>query len=425
MPRKNSLWALPNPVFIYTLVSISMLLLSQVHIRDAQIEEIQQRITLDGILVHLGGVGAYLIGSYWSGLFAGRGGGRQRQWEINAKAFSLVFYACCAISLVVLVVQIRISVQLGDYYAQLMRSISTGAEDPNLRQPTMLGYDEGGLPGYIKMFSFTPLAAAMLLVVREFVGVTNVPGRRRDSSRSFHIALFLSVLTRSLLTLDRGMAMMYILILAYGQALVMRRDHRSVLRLFTNPWVIMGGLTCIALGDAVSELRQGLSLLGVLVQYSSLGLANLSLVLQSNFDHTFGLNTFYVLVFMMKSFGVLGLLPVFVEPEYIWNPAKYLTAYVFIDFGYFYFIFFFVYGWVTSVTYRRVIKCPTPLNAFLLLAIVTSLLGSFSIPPFRSAEWWTCVVIGILAAKTVFRRSPESQRSRPPNLVAKLAPITN
>jgi hypothetical protein len=152
--------------------------------------------------------------------------------------------------------------------------------------------EAGGLPGIIKMFSYLPLAALYIIVARDLIReeqVFNNVKTRRYKTYICILLVLLTVLIRSVFTLDRGLVCAAFIIIFYYAVFNADKYYTCRVHSKRNMLLLASVLAVtIVFSHLLSYVRQGIGFKDVLAQYSSLGLCSLSLMFNSDFDYSFG-----------------------------------------------------------------------------------------------------------------------------------------
>jgi hypothetical protein len=103
-------------------------------------------------------------------------------------------------------------------------------------------------------------------------------------------------------------------------------------------------------------------------------------------------------IFILRFFGVKYEV---IEPEnWIWNPAQYFASYLYIDFGFFSVLFFFLIGWLVRIIQVKTLKGNLKFVAvyFIVLFGITTFI---SVPIIRAVEFWLLISLGLFLSKFV------------------------
>lgn len=313
----------------------------------------------------------------------------ERIFEIipnKKKLFSFLSYSFILSGLASVIGQIYSSGSLGEYLLAVITFNATS----ELREIYLTPSGEGGLPGVIKMFHIAPLAVyfvAASLAQRETCNSSD-----RRFFRKHAIISGLAILLKVFLVMDR--------ISLIGLAVPLA--HQTIRYLTFSRFLKMSPAFFIAYAALhyISESRlAGHGPFDFLLLYSKLGIVNLQIMLSSLEFHTHGFSTVLSpFIFVLNAFS----LPTPATPmfEWEWNPAQFLTSYVFMDIGHFAFVAFFWIGlflrWIELKSKRA------KFTSFYYAATLT-VITTFTVPFFRSVEFWLLLLIVYILGKSIGR----------------------
>ncbi|MSM41273.1 MAG: hypothetical protein GJT30_16775 [Geobacter sp.] len=399
---------LSKPQIIFFTVYLVMYLFSVLPTEHEEANSIKANINSFGITCHFISIACFSIGSYLALMVRSDKHDGNVRLDLQRSRFNVFIWSYCAISIGVLLWQIVISVDLNEYLTRLMTGIVLRQADPGARNFVLLSHEQGGLSGLIKMFSFLPLSA-LYMVLTEQIIVNNSHSKFGMNKMWFRINLvliLLTVLIRASLALDRGVLMYFIIIITYYVIYSTESISKSFFVVVRKPVTYLALIVVVYSVNIISGLRQGIGLVDTLIEYCALGLANLSILLHSEYDLTYGLNLLNVIMFPLKYFGLLDIVPEFRQADFVWNPARYLTAYAYQDFGIMFILFFIFFGFVSTVIFRKAWFSSNPCYLVVLFPVIVAIIGSFSIPPFRGPEWWVSMFMAIIGIRLSYRKQP-------------------
>lgn len=348
-----------------------------------------------GIFFHFFSLAGFLFGAYVAS-FGYKYDIQNRRFAFNKKRFSILIYLYCLIGLFVVVWQVSTSTNIKDYLNELIYGFLFAKEIPSIRGFFLLERESGGLPGIIKMFSYAPLSALYIaLTIKSLKSDSNMDLTNLMIGKHLFV-IFIIILARALFTLDRLVLLSFLILMLYFFAL----NRQLKLSLFKNLFYYITLLAILTLLNNLSIVRQGTSFWGAFSEYTSLGLANLSILFECNFDYTWGLSSiFHIIYFPLKYIGLLDVLPNFHEAHWIWNPARYLTAYAYQDFGIFSIILFILFGFLSERIYLTAYCKNNHYAMVVLFALILVLITSLVVPIFRGMDWWISLFMGIIGIK--------------------------
>ena len=121
--------------------------------------------------------------------------------------------------------------------------------------------------------------------------------------------------------------------------------------------------------------------------YFKMGLVNFQLMIETCSQHTYGFSTILAPLYFIFKFLNFPL-PDFFEIHYAWewNPAQYFSSYAFQDFGYFYFVLFYIIGiLLCQIDYQVEKNIYSSAIYFIVLYGVVSFVV---VPAIRGIEFW-------------------------------------
>lgn len=399
-----------RPFFIFLVVYLLMFFFAIAPVYQSDItNELRDNINSYGILFHFLSIISFLIGTHAASFSYKYSSIQEKFFVFRKKRFSILIYSYCFIGLFVVLWQISISISPRDYFNELISYIALQQEMPAIRAYFLLDRESGGLPGIIKMFSYLPLSALYMVLTYEFLN-KRMYSQKSDilspQTKKYLFIIFIVILARSAVTLDRAVLISFFLLLLYYFIFSSNNLKRLILNLLKRPVLHFSAITIFISLYGITIIRQGKGLGKALAEYSSLGLANLSILFEKAFDYTWGTESvFHVIYFPLNYFELTHILPVFREADWIWNPARYLTAYVYQDFGIFSIIFFILFGFLATFIYLKAFYKSNPYTIVTLFPLIIVIAGSVGVPAFRGADWWVSLLMGIVGIKLCFKHS--------------------
>jgi len=376
--------------------------------------ELRNNINSYGIIFHFLSIVSFLIGAHAASFSYKYSSIQERFFVFRKGRFSLLIYSYCLIGLFVVLWQISISISLRDYFNELISYIALRQEMPAIRAYFLLDRESGGLPGIVKMFSYLPLSALYMVLTYDFLSKRMYSQKSNilsPQTKKYLFIIFIVILARSTVTLDRAVLLSFFLLLLY-YFIFSSNNKRLILNLLKRPAFHFGAIMIFIFLYVITTIRQGKGLGKAFAEYSSLGLANLSILFEKPFDYTWGTESvFHVIYFPLKYFGLTHILPAFREADWIWNPARYLTAYAYQDFGIFCIIFFILFGFLTTLVYLKALYKSNPYAIVILFPLIIVIAGSVGVPAFRGPEWWVSLLMGIVGVKLCFKHSKHLRNS--------------
>ena len=300
--------------------------------------------------------------------------------------FKNTFYVCSylliIVGLVITILQVVLFVPFMEYMSKLFSSDF----DAGIRIAYHLSSDEGGLPGIIKMFAYAPLSVYLMsLGILNFIELNVVDAQRiRILSRIALVAILIKVF----FSLDLLTIMAVILANIF---LGFKKGYMKNIRY----WLLL--VFVFLLADYLSSKRlESMGIIGFTLLYFKMGLVNFQLMIETISENTYGFSTILAPAYFIFKFLKLPL-PDFFEIHYAWewNPVQYFSAYAFQDFGYFYFLLFYVIGVLLFVLNIRVLKR----NIYSSAIYFVVLYGAVSfvvVPAIRGIEFWFSLLLPLL-----------------------------
>jgi oligosaccharide repeat unit polymerase len=401
-----------RPSFIFLVVYLLMLFFAVAPVYQSDItNELRDNINAYGIWFHFLSIISFLIGAHAASFSYKYSAIQERFFVFRKKRFNILIYSYCFIGLFVVLWQISISISPKDYLNELISYILLQKEMPKIRSYFLLDRESGGLDGIIKMFSYLPLSALFIVLT-----YGSIRSDRQRKIINLHLGkyifiIFIIIALRSLFTLDRAVLLFFFILMIYYLAF----NRQIKPHLFKKPIYYIPLLIVFVFLYFLSVIRQGKGFLGSLFEYSALGLANLSTLFEYDFDYTWGMSTFFVIYSTLERFGWQHIIPDFREAQWIWNPARYLTAYAYQDFGLLCVIFFILLGFLADRIYIIAYHKSNPYALVILFPLLIAIAGSIGVPAFRGPEWWVSLLMGIVGVKLCFKRS--NMRSFPKRVI--------
>jgi len=399
-----------NPALWFSGVYLLMYVFAVLPATTLTLAKLHAHINGYGVVLHFVSVLAFLSGAHAAWFISHPYKRTTRFYTVRPRVLGGFVYLCCIIALFVVLWQVAIQTTLRGYLLDSLvyKDAYTGG---CVTRYSLLSREAGGLPGVIKMFSYLPLSALLVVLARESLATRNHKTKGpifHSASKRHLLAIFLAMCVRSLFTLDRALIASGLIVLAYYLTFNPKKWNRLVCRHKTALLLlfILCAISVLSL-HFVSLVRQGTGPASVISEYSSSGLANLSVMFESDFDYTLGLNLCNVVRFPMEYLGFGWPLANFDPPQFVQWRAGYLTSYAYNDFGLFSVFFFIVFGFFTAVVYVKARSRDNPSATILLFALVVAIATSAVVPLFRGPGWWLSVLVGLGVTKVVFNKEAQ------------------
>lgn len=146
--------------------------------------------------------------------------------------------------------------------------------------------------------------------------------------------------------------------------------------------------------EILSRYRlKGYGILKFLILYFKLGIANLGLIVDKGIsNYTYGFSTILNPVnFITKYFGIPDLVN-FPKHEWVWNPAGFLTSYLYLDFGIGALIVYYFLGFFLKV--YEIKRNNIYFNGLYFLVVFT-LCTCITVPFLRAIEFWLGLLMSL------------------------------
>lgn len=298
--------------------------------------------------------------------------------------FYFFSYALIIIGTVVAVLQIALFVPLGEYFSKLF----VGDFEAGIRDAYLLSFDEGGLPGIIKMFAFAPLS--IYLMSLGLINFVNINDAERHRLKIISLVALGAIIIKIMFSLDRLTIMAVLLANLF---LVVRKGYLHKLRY----WMLIA-LTLIIAHYLSLRRLENFGIFDFVLLYFKLGLVNFQWMIATCSQYTYGFST--ILSPLSFVFKFLDLpFPEFMH-DYVWewNPAQYFSSYAFQDFGYFYFVSFYVLGVILYVLNTRTHKQHLYSSA-VYFVVLYGVVSFIFVPAIRGMEFWLALCIPLVLLK--------------------------
>lgn len=320
------------------------------------------------------------------------------QWSF-APAFYTTTHALMALGTAVVILQVAIFRNPFEYLVQLL----SGAYDINIRNAFLTSSSEGGLSGILKMFGAVPLSAYLFsLSLPHFLNLSEV-----DRKRMAQVNVVALILTgvKVLYSLDR----LTIMAVVIANVFMTVRTRKN---LKVKAGLVLAFLLLI---EFVSQRRiQGQGASGFMVLYYNLGTVNLQLLMDTLQGHTFGFSSILSPVsFVLKFFGMPSSGPPVIY-EYRYVAAHYLTGYVYLDFGPFFWLFFIALGYIYKTIDRQALTQKNISYVAIYFIVLSVTITYAAVPGFKSVDFWLGLIVPLILVRLFARKSSANQPATVP-----------
>lgn len=251
-------------------------------------------------------------------------------------------------------------------------------------------YESGseGLEGVFKMMNYFPVG--IFLISNAFNIFFDVKEKDRKKLNRLIVFSLIGCIVKVFFSLDRLTLLAIVLVFFYQYFLVKKINLKYIIYIF---------LIFTFLSFVTSSRMKGSGVFDFLITYFKLSISNFELVIENQQAQSYGFNTFLLpLWYIMKFFGIDYKVP---EPEvWIWSPAQYFASYLYIDFGAFSFIVFFIIGLLVRRIQIKTLKGSIRYTSiyFIILFVLVSFV---SVPIIRGVEFWLLLVLASFLCYTV------------------------
>ncbi|WP_294208415.1 hypothetical protein [uncultured Chryseobacterium sp.] len=248
---------------------------------------------------------------------------------------------------------------------------------------------KSGLPGILKMLNCLPLG--VFLIVNGIKAFYNTSHKDNFKLNVVIIISLLMCFVKMLFSLDRITLLAIFVVFIYRFFLDKKLNLKAV---------AFFGVMIFFLGFITSVRMNKASILEFIIVYFKLSIVNFQLVLDNQTEWSYGFNTFLMpLAYIFKFFGVENF-SVVGPQKYTVDTAQYFASNLYIDFGYFFFVGFYLMG----IFVRRIqIKSISGASYYpQIYFIVLFALASFvSVPIIRGVEFWVMLLLAYLYNKFI------------------------
>ncbi len=337
----------------------------------------------------------HVIGLFWSAIgyftarfaYALQDRKKVDQTEDKQYSFGNTFYFCSClliiVGLITAILQVILFVPAIEYFSKLFSSdFETG-----IRHAYLLSSDEGGLPGIIKMFAYAPLSVYLMsLGLLTFITLNKVDTQK---IKILSIVSIVAVVIKIFFSLDRLTIMAVILANIF---LIIKKGYMKKNRY----WILL--IFAFFLADYLSAKRlEAFGLIDFTLLYFKLGLVNFQLMIDTCSQYTYGFSTILGPLYFILKFFHLPLPDFSHNYEWAWYPAQYFTSYAFQDFGYFYFVLFYIVGILLFQIDNKAEKNIYVSSIYFI--VLYGVVSFFTVPAIKGIDFWIALLIPIVLIK--------------------------
>ncbi len=340
----------------------------------------------------------HMIGVFWSAvgyftvqLIYSLRGEKAEKIEDKSYYFKNIFYVCSYLFIIVGIVINILQVVLYVPIMEYMSKMFSGSYEAGIRDDYLLPSDEGGLPGIIKMFADAPLSIYLMsLGLLNFMKLDGVDTQKLKSLSRVALG---GVLVKVFFSIEHKIIMAVLLVNIF---LGLKNGYFKKYRY----WILIVLLFLMA--DYLSVKRlEDMRLIDFTLLYFKLGLVNFQLMIETCTKYTYGFSTILSpLYYILKFFNLPS--PDF-EPyfEWEWNPAQYFSSYAFQDFGYFYFIMFYVVGILLCQIDSKALKQSIYTSA-IYFVVLFGIVSFVFVPIIRGLDFWLALLLPCALVNPLF-----------------------
>jgi len=343
--------------------------------------------TNKAIFMHVIGIIWFMVG-YFTGSFAHALQKKPIKEQVDDRqySFSNAYYVCSYLliiaGLIIAISQVIYFIPLTEYISELL----SGDFEQNIRVIFLLSAEEGGFPGIVKMFGYAPLSIYLMSLGHlNFTPLSAVDKRRL---RILSILALGAIVIKVFFSLDR------LTILAVLAANIFVGFNKGYIKKIRY-WLLIVFIVFLANYLSTKRLQEGLGIINFTLLYFKLGLVNFQFMLDTVSKHTYGFATIFAPAYFIFKFFNFPLPDVFdIQAVWEWNSAQYFSSYAFQDFGYFYFILFYVVGIFLYQIDNQVKK-----NIYVNSIFFIVLYGALSfvvVPAIRGVEFWLALLLPLI-----------------------------
>lgn len=307
--------------------------------------------------------------------------------------FNNTFYVCSYVLIIsgiaVAVWQVIYFVPMSDYISQLFDS----AFEANLRLAYLLPSDEGGLPGIIKMFAYAPLSIYLMsLGILNFIRLSEVDQQRL---RTLSLIALSAIVIKVFFSLDRLTIMAVLLANIF---IGVKKGYIKNIR-----FLIFLALSFLLAHYLSTKRLENYGIIDFILLYVKLGLVNFQLMIDTCTQYTYGFSTILGPLFFIFKFFHLSSPDFAYEYDWIWNPAQYFSSYAFQDFGYFYFVLFYIVGILLCQIDLKVQKQSIYTSA-VYFVVLYGIVSFMAVPAIRGVDFWLALLLPVLLLNLFVKR---------------------
>ena len=317
------------------------------------------------------------------------------------KRVALISLFICTIGLAVIITT-AISTEPVDFWFSLINASET---KPDLRYSIIASEN---IPGIFRMFGYL-IPGSVVFLISVMLAYPEIV----TNWKSFWIILLMVVVVlaiRGLVFMDRNSIIFAVILCTLSILKNQYYQQKNKLSIFL--YLLMIGFVLVSISYVQAFIR-GNELLekNTFFFYADQGMANASLALRTTSGYSFGFTS--LLGFLSVVPRGIGLEEILIFPssnrEYVINDAANLLTYSFVDFYYFGFLTYIVWGIISGWLYRARLRHPKSVTWWLSYNWHIFALLTIWIPPISGGpDFWCGVIFTLIAASLIdnYYKSP-------------------
>jgi len=313
---------------------------------------------------------------------------KEKPTENKRYSFANTFYLCSYMLIIagtiIVIMQVILFVPLMEYISKLF----SGDFDIGLRDAYSLSSDEGGLPGIIKMFAYAPLSVYLMsLGLLNFVELDDAD---RQRLKILSLVALGAIVVKLVFSLER-LTIMAVLLANFF--IGFKKGYLKNIRY----WIFI--LLMFLLAHYISMKRlENFGIVDFVILYFKLGLVNFQLMIDTCSQHTYGFSTFLAPLYFIFKYFNLSMPDFFNNSQYQWewSPAQYFSSDAFQDFGYFYFILFYLIGIILFFVDLKALKQKNINYSAIYFVVLYGVVSFLFVPAIRGVEFWFALFVPLL-----------------------------
>ena len=169
-----------------------------------------------------------------------------------------------------------------------------------------------------------------------------------------------------------------------------QKDYKKIFKLF-----IIIVLTFFLANLLSSKRLEGFGFVNLVLLYFKVGIVNFQLMIDTCTEHTYGFSTILAPLYLILKFFHLPSPDFAADNLWVWNPVQYYTSYAFQDFGYFYFITFYIVGMILysiDISARR----HNIYSSATYFIVMYGIISFVVIPAIRGIDFWFALLLPLV-----------------------------